>query len=133
MKKIIKKAMASFMAAVTLVMGMSSISASAISETVYFHKVPGAPGSATVLSTVWNYTTTINTTTVTVSNFTSTEPNNRIFVYISVEGVTKAGGYIYPPGGSVSATGLSIGKPAYASASVDNTSGTTYATVSITG
>ena len=131
----IKKVIASLVAVAALSTCATGISASAdgISETVYFHANVGAPGSATYISEEWSYTTSLLTSTINVSDFSASVSNTHIFAFISVGGLVKAAGNIYPTSGQISASGLPIGKSAYACAEVNTSSGNIASTVSISG
>ncbi len=133
MKNTFKKAIAAVMAAASLAVGMAGMSANAISETVYFMKDAGSPGSAGVTSKAWSYYTALNTSTISVNGFTITSGDPYIFAGITINGTVKAASNIYPSGGSVTATGLKTGEYAYATAELKNISGNIRATVSITG
>lgn len=133
MKKIFKRSLAAVMAVASLAVGMVGVNASAISETVNFYKDQGAPSSATVTSASWNYTTSLRTSTIKVSNFTATDNSTYIFAGFVVNNMVKAAGSIYPAGGSVSADGFDLGEHVYASAEVKNLGGTIRATAEITG
>lgn len=133
MKNMFKRSLAAVMAVASLAVGMVGMSASAISETVHLYKDAGAPGSSTRTSCDWSYTTSLKTSTINVDNFSATDNSTKIFAYISVDGDTKADGYIYPSGGSVSASDLKLGKSAYATAYFVNLVGNMKADVSISG
>lgn len=133
MKNMLKKSLAAVMAVASLATGMVGMSTSAISQTVNFYKDQGAPSSATVTSASWNYITSLYTSTIKVSNFTTTDNSTYIFAGIMVNDDVKSAGNIYPAGGSVSADGLDLGEPAYAYAEVKNLAGTIRAKVAITG
>lgn len=133
MKKMFKKSLATVMAVASLATGMVGMSASAVSETVNLYKDAGAPGSSTRTSCEWSYTTSLKTSTISVDNFSATDNSTKIFAYISVDGDTKADGYIYPSGGSVTASDLKLGKSAYATAYFVNLVGNMRANVSISG
>lgn len=132
MKNMFKKFLTAVMAVASLAVGMTGVSASAYSDSVYFIRDAGSPGNAGKTSETWNYTADISTSTITVSNFTRTDKNSTIFVYISVGGITNSG-TIEPPGGSVSKIGIVPGAKIYASASLSGYSGSIRADVSISG
>lgn len=133
MKKVFKKITASIVAVTSLVVGMVGMSASAISDTVTFYKAAGAPGSATYVSESWNYTIALYTSAIDVSNFSATNSSTKIYAYISLNGKTKAAGFIYPSSGSVTANDMDLGESGYASADVINVDGNIRATVSVSG
>lgn len=132
MKKMFKRSLAAVMATASLAVGMVGMSASAYSNSTYFMRDAGAPGSAGKVSESWSYKADISTTTITVSNFTRTDQTANIFAYISVGGISNAGS-IQPNGGSVSKSNITPGSNVYASASVSNYSGSIRANVSIRG
>ena len=130
----IKKTLSFLIAAATLsTCGIAEISASGVSETVYFHTNVGAPSSATHISHTWEYSTALSTTTINVYDFSASIFGTHIMAYISVDNVTRASGNIYPTGGTISANELLIGRPACGYAEVSTSSGNTYAVVSISG
>lgn len=132
MRKSLKKAIASVMAATTLSMCTTGISASAISDTVQFHKTIGEPSSSIVVFKDWSYTTSLSKSRITVTNFSATDSATYIYSLIKINNITQASGNIYPTGGSIEAN-QAIGSPAYASAEVINKNGNISATVSISG
>ncbi|MGN1482124.1 hypothetical protein [Porcipelethomonas sp.] len=132
MNKTFKKIAASIMAVTTLTVSMVGMSASAYSDSVYFMRDAGAPSSAGTTSATWNYKADISTSTITVSNFTRTDKTSRIYAYISSAGIANSG-FINPSGGSVAKNGIVPGAIVYASAELNNYSGTIRANVSISG
>jgi len=132
MKRTFKKITAAIMAITSLVVGMTGISASAYSDSVYFMRDAGAPGGAGTTSQLWDYYADISTSTITVSNFTRTDKNSKIFAYISVAQVETTG-IIEPSGGSISKNGIVPGEYVIASASLSGYSGSIRADVSIEG
>lgn len=132
MKKIFKRSLAAVMAVASLAVGMVGMSASAYSDSVYFIRDAGAPGSTGKTSQIWNYYADKSTSTITVSNFTRTDKYTDIFAYVSVAAV-KSSAIIEPSGGSVSKNGIIPGEDVIASASVRNISGNIRANVSVSG
>lgn len=132
MKNMLKKSLAAVMAVASLAVGMTGMGASAYSDSVYFMRDAGAPGSAGKTSQIWNYSADKSTSTITVSNFTRTDKNTYIFAYVSVANV-KSSAIIEPYGGSVSKNGIIPGEDVIASASVQNISGNIRANVSVSG
>lgn len=132
MKNMLKKSLAAVMAVASLAVGMVGMSASAYSDSVYFIRDAGAPGSTGKTSQIWNYYADKSTSTITVSNFTRTDKYTDIFAYVSVAAV-KSSAIIEPSGGSVSKNGIIPGEDVIASASVRNISGNIRANVSVSG
>lgn len=132
MKNMLKKSLAAVMAVASLATGMVGMSASAYSDSVYFIRDAGAPGSTGKTSQIWNYYADKSTSTITVSNFTRTDKYTDIFAYVSVAAV-KSSAIIEPSGGSVSKNGIIPGEDVIASASVRNISGNIRANVSVSG
>ncbi|MCM1508975.1 MAG: hypothetical protein NC177_17845 [Ruminococcus flavefaciens] len=133
MRKMIKRSLAAVMAVASLAVGVVGMNASAYSNSVYFMKDAGSPSGSGTTSAVWNYKANIDTSTITVKNFTREDKTSYIFAYISYAGVSTSGS-ITPTGGSVSKGGIVPGANMYASAKLSNyESGNIRADVSISG
>lgn len=130
MKKTFKKIAAAVMAVTTLAVGMTGMSASAATVgNINLHKVVGAPGSDTVTSQQWNFTTASTTTSMSITSYTKNGSNSYVFLYSST-GVSS----LKYSEGSDSAYNVTVGKSAYASATLnDFSSGNHLASGKVTG
>lgn len=135
MKNTFKKIAASVMAVASLAVGMTGMSAGAISETVYFMRDAGAPGNAGCTSLDRDYITTIDTSTIKIKDFTVTYSSTHIYGEIHIGEDLRNASIVYAPGGSISAdvSRSEIGKAANMTAWVSNISGTIKSTAILTG
>ena len=130
MRKSFKKITAAVMAVATLAVGMAGMSASAATVgNINLHKVVGAPGSDTVTSQQWNFTTASSTTIMSITSYTKNGSDS----YVSLISTTGIGVNLYGTG-SGSATNVKIGQAAIAKATLNNfSSGNHLASGKITG
>lgn len=135
MKKIFKRSLTAVMAVASLAVGMTGISAGAISETVYFMRDAGSPGNTGCTSVDRDYTTTVDTSTIKIKDFTVTNSSTHIYGEIHIGEDLRSASIVYAPGGSISAEiNLSeIGRAANMTANISGISGTIRATVTLTG
>jgi hypothetical protein len=126
MKMTFKKITAAVMAVTTLAVSMVGMGASAASVgNINLHKAAGAPGSATVTHQYWNFTTSSSTFSMNITSFTKSGSDSYVFLYGTVDDSVKIATQAYGTGG-ISATNITLGRPGYASASLNNFSSGTH-------
>jgi hypothetical protein len=92
MRKIFKKIATSVVAATTLAVGMVSVNVSAATVgNINLHKIVGAPGSDTVTSQQWNFTTASSTTVMSITSYTKNGSNS----HVSLASITGIGVNLY--------------------------------------
>lgn len=124
MKTKFRRILAAVMATATMAIGFGGVSASAAYiDDICLHKAYGAPSSDVVVRQTWNFTTASSVTKMELTTVNLATSDAYVYLY-SDTGISS----IKTSPGTVTTSGVTVGRSAYASASLNNySSGSHYA------